>query len=126
MFSGANSFNNANQPLTWNTQNVTDMMQMFKNATAFDQPLVDDQGNGWNVGQVTSMVDMFIGGDSGGPFFKTVNYSNFLINCAEQATTTGVQSNVQLDASATPNAEGETAKTTLRDNHNWTINDGGT
>ena len=96
---------------------------MFEGAISFNQDL-----SSWNVGQVgievqsdgtQSMKDMFVGATA----FSTENYSNFLIGCAAQA----VRSGVQLDASATPNADGETAKTTLRGNpYNWTINDGGT
>ena len=38
----------------WDTSNVTNMYRMFRNATAFNQPLSD-----WNVSNVTDMSDMF-------------------------------------------------------------------
>ena len=57
---GANSFNNgedagtSSAPLNWNTRNVTDMSEMFRNATSFNQSI----GN-QNVGNVTNMSTMF-------------------------------------------------------------------
>ncbi len=52
MFYEASAFN---QPLNnWNVSNVTDMSSMFEGASAFDQPL-----SNWNVSSVTNMEDMF-------------------------------------------------------------------
>ena len=50
MFNDATSFN---QPLQWNTENVTNMSSMFEGATSFNQPLV------WNTENVTNMSEMF-------------------------------------------------------------------
>jgi surface protein len=50
MFYGASSFN---QPISWNTANVTNMASMFYNARNFNQSL------SWNVSNVTSMNSMF-------------------------------------------------------------------
>ncbi len=58
MFYQATSFNNGNQPLTWNTgtgtAQVTNMNYMFYGATSFNQDL-----NSWNVSSVTNMGGMF-------------------------------------------------------------------
>ena len=57
MFRDATAFN---QPLNkWNVSNVTDMTMMFYNATAFNQPL-----NDWNVSNVKDMYFMFLGATS--------------------------------------------------------------
>ena len=42
----------------WNTSSVTSVYQMFKNASAFNQPLTKD-GNKWNTLNVTNMQRMF-------------------------------------------------------------------
>ena len=52
MFAHAESFN---QPLTFDTSQVTNMRYMFRGATAFNQPLTFD------TEQVTDMEDMFEG-----------------------------------------------------------------
>jgi surface protein len=53
VFSGAASFNSPNVS-TWNTVNVTEMNQAFREATVFNQPL-----NSWNTAKVTNMSYMF-------------------------------------------------------------------
>ena len=53
MFKEASNFN---QPLNWNTQNVTNMSSMFSGATAFNQPLTN-----FNTQNVTDMSSMFSG-----------------------------------------------------------------
>jgi surface protein len=54
MFRDASAFN---QPLnSWNTSNVTDMSAMFLGASAFNQPL-----DSWNTSNVTNMSFMFPG-----------------------------------------------------------------
>ena len=47
------SFSSFNQPLKWDTSNVTDMSHMFDDATAFNQPLP------WNTSKVRNMESMF-------------------------------------------------------------------
>lgn len=61
MFGNATVFNNAGSSAinNWNTTNVTDMGNMFLNASAFNQPL-----NNWNVRKVTSFTSMFQGAGS--------------------------------------------------------------
>ena len=54
MFRGCTSFN---QPLnSWNVSKVTNMRSMFFGCTSFNQPL-----NSWNVSKVTNMRSMFFG-----------------------------------------------------------------
>ena len=55
MFEDATSFNNGGQPLTFDTSQVTTMRHMFRDATAFNQPL------DWDTAQVTTMEEMFKG-----------------------------------------------------------------
>jgi hypothetical protein len=55
MFMNAEAFN---QPLTFDTSQVTNMRHMFVNTTAFNQPL------NWNTSKVTDMQDMFDGATS--------------------------------------------------------------
>jgi hypothetical protein len=79
MFRGATAFN---QPLTFDTSQVTDMLCMFAGATVFNQPLSFDtsqvttmshifveatafnQPLNWNTSKVTDMQDMFDGATS--------------------------------------------------------------
>ena len=57
VFADASSFN---QPLNnWNVSKVKDMGEMFWGATSFNQPL-----NNWNVSKVTNMEAMFWGATS--------------------------------------------------------------
>ena len=42
----------------WDTSKVTDMLEMFADASAFNQPL-----NNWDVSSVTDMSHMFIDGN---------------------------------------------------------------
>ena len=58
----------------WNVGNVTNMINMFQNASLFDQDL-----SSWNIGQVTSMDGMLSGAG-----MSTQNYDKFLINIAAQ------------------------------------------
>lgn len=53
LFYGCENFNDANVNL-WNVSNVTNMNQMFKNATAFNQDI-----SGWSTSNVTNMSQMF-------------------------------------------------------------------
>lgn len=56
MFQFCSALNGPSNIGSWNTATVTDMTNMFNNATAFNQNI----GN-WNTGSVTSMVNMFAG-----------------------------------------------------------------
>jgi surface protein len=81
MFNGATAFNNAGQPMLWNTSLVTSLNRTFNNAqsfnaditswdvsnvtnfsNAFERALVFNQPIGsWNTGSATSMYGMFDG-----------------------------------------------------------------
>ena len=83
MFKGATAFN---QPLnSWNTTKVFDMAEMFKGATAFNQPL-----NGFEINDITIMSDMIKGCS-----MSCENLSNTLESWATQATTLG-KNNINL------------------------------
>ena len=43
----------------WDVSNVTNMMQLFANATVFNQPL-----NNWDVSLVENMMNMFVSAKS--------------------------------------------------------------
>ena len=64
MFCQASSFNNGspvntgNNPLNWNTSQVTNMTKMFENTKSFNQRLP------WNTSQVTNMTKMFYDAES--------------------------------------------------------------
>ena len=53
-FNGITSFNSSNV-VGWNTSNVTDMSDMFTNATSFNQNI-----GSWDVSSVTTMFQMFL------------------------------------------------------------------
>jgi surface protein len=110
MFFGADTFN---QPIgNWDVSNVTDMSVMFFGANTFNQPI----GN-WNVSNVTLMPQMFSGATS----FSTENYDNLLIGWATKI----LQPDVVFGANSTPYCNGETARTSIINTYNWTINDAG-
>ena len=78
MFNGATAFN---QDISaWNTAAVTTMANMFKDATAFNQPLTHS-GNSWNLANVTNMTNMFTGATA----FSTANYDIFLYSQANNS-----------------------------------------
>ena len=56
MLYGTQAFNNGGVALSWGTKvgNVTDMNQIFTNATVFNQDI-----SGWDVSKVTNMFNMF-------------------------------------------------------------------
>jgi surface protein len=59
MFYGASVFN---QPIgNWNTTAVTTMINMFRNASAFNQNIRYQAVSKWNTAAVTSMLFMFNG-----------------------------------------------------------------
>lgn len=78
MFEGATAFNNGGQPLTMNTNSLNNMTNMFKVATAFNQPLslyttnlvtsasmfegatsFNQDISGWNTGSLVTLDRMF-------------------------------------------------------------------
>ena len=113
MFRDAYAFNQ--NISSWNTAAVTNMMDMFRSATAFNQPLVHS-GNTWNLGNVTSMDRMFAYATS----FTTNNYDIFLYS---QANNPGIESNITIDVSS--KYCDSTSRTFLTGTKNWTINDSG-
>ena len=114
MFSGASAFE-GNGLETWNVVGVTDMAYMFSGASAFDQSLAT-----WNIGNVTDMTGML---DNSGMSAK--NYSYTLIGWAAQ----NVQNGVTLGSAGlnycTNGSEAETARTSLIQDHGWTISPNG-
>jgi surface protein len=59
MFYNCTNLTTINNVNSWNTSAITDMSNMFRNATNFDQSL-----NGWDVSSVTTMREMFLGTDN--------------------------------------------------------------
>jgi len=106
MFISAETFN---QDIgEWNVGNVTRMGAMFADAEAFNQDLGD-----WNIQNVSTMAFMF--NNSG---LSTKNYDNTLIGWEDGS----VQDDVELGAIGLTYCSGETARQSLIDDHNWTIN----
>jgi surface protein len=56
MFSGCTLLNTPLNINSWNTQNITNMSEIFRDASVFNQPI----GN-WNTGNVTTFFKMFNG-----------------------------------------------------------------
>jgi len=77
-----------NQPLHWNTSNVTDMKGMFINCAAFNQPL------DWNVSNVTDMSHMFLLASS---FNQDI--SNFKFNAPNKVNIVNMFSETALSKS---------------------------
>jgi len=109
MFRNAVSFNR--DLSSWNTALVEDMREMFFGATAFNGDL-----SKWEVNNVRTMQDMFNG--SG---LSAENYDRLLAGWAAQE----VRNQVKLGASGIHYCEGEAGRLTLKDDHQWDINDAG-
>lgn len=117
MFANTESFN---QDISdWNTGNIENMADMFINATAFDQDL-----SNWDVTGVANIEDYDDTMER--MFFRSglsmENYDSILEGWAGQE----VSSDIVLGAAGINYCEASDARQSLIDDHNWTINDGGT
>ena len=108
MFRSASAFN---QDLsTWNVSNVTDMERMFAGASSFNQDI-----SIWNVSNVTTMQSMF---DNSG--LSSTNYDNLLTGWAALPS---LQRNVTLGATGINYCNGTAGRNTLVNTHGWNITD---
>ncbi len=107
MFQDARTFN---QDLSnWTVDNVSTMAHMFLGAIVFNRDLGD-----WNITNVGNMSDMLT--RSG---MSIGNYDKTLIGWSSQ----NVQSNVSLGATNLFYCNSATERTSLINNHGWTINE---
>jgi len=93
------------------------MRDMFRNASSFNQDI-----STWQIDSLTNASGML--SDSA---MSTANYDALLQSWDTQAGNKGV-TGVQLGASGvtfTGGSAAETARDSLINDHNWTINDGG-
>jgi len=115
MFNGADSFNA--DISTWDTSNVVEMNFSFVGTSSFNQDI-----SSWRIDSLTDATSML---DNSG--MSTSNYDALLQSWDTQAGNKGV-TGVQLGASGvtfTGGSAAATARDSLINDHNWTINDGG-
>ena len=115
---------NYNEDLSsWNVSNVTNMSNTFFGSTSFDQNL-----SAWDIANVTSFTNF-----SRNITFSTSNYDAILIGWeatlqAAFPNGTGYTPTISINfgnSEYTGGAAAETARTSLINNFNWTITDGG-
>lgn len=114
MFSG-NSFLSSLNLSGWSTSLVASMKRMFRNCSSLSSVSADD----FNVTSTTTMSDMFLG-----VTLDTAKYDEILISYEGQA----VQNSVPFhggNSTYTSGGAAEAARTSLINDHSWTITDGG-
>jgi len=115
MFRNVDSFNQ--DISSWGTSNVTDMQAMFQDASSFNQDI-----STWQIDSLTDASGML-----NNSAMSTANYDALLQSWDTQSGNKGV-TGVQLGASGvtyTGGSAAATARDSLINDHNWTINDGG-
>ena len=114
---------NYNEDLSsWNVSNVTDMANTFFGSTSFDQNL-----STWDIANVTNFTNF-----SRNITFSTSNYDAILIGWeatlqAAFPNGTGYTPSISINFGNSEYTGGaaEAARTSLINNFNWTITDGG-
>jgi len=100
-----------NQSLdNWDVSSVTNMEKMFCNATSFDEDI-----STWNMSKVENMKNMFCSANT----FSAPNYDKLLISLANQT----LQDEVELNVNAYYSIDAYSARESIIENYNWTIND---
>jgi len=119
MFGNSKSFNR--DLSNWDVSGVTFMRGMFQNAESFNQSLGDWELDALDptefFGGMTEMLN-----NTG---LSTENYDASLIGWADFVGTNEGPKNIELGAEGLTYCNGETARQSLIDGHNWTINDNG-
>jgi len=115
---------NYNEDLSsWNVSNVTDMSGVFFGSASFDQNL-----SSWDIANVTQLTNF-----AKNTTFSTSNYDAILIGWESTLQDTypngsGYTPTISINfgnSQYTSGGAAETARTSLINNFNWTITDGG-
>ena len=115
---------NYNEDLSsWNVSNVTNMSNTFFGSTSFDQNL-----SSWDIANVTNLANF-----AKNTTFSTSNYDAILIGWEATLQSafpngTGYTPSISINFGSSEyngGAAAETARTSLINNFNWTITDGG-